>query len=105
MTVIKFPNFNKKPSEANASESVQSQQISAAMPEMSPIGLRVIWVLVVVSWPILSKLLALDCLAQFLIAMYRWDTAPFRGCLTFGAHFAALTALTYFVALYKPKGL
>jgi len=59
----------------------------------------------VVLWPILSKILALDCLIQFFIAMYHWDDAPFRGCLTFGIHFAALTALTYFVAVYKPRGL
>lgn len=105
MTIIRFPTGEKRTSEASTQKSAQSEQPSTINRAPSPLGIRVVWVILVVLWPILRKVLALDCLVQFLIATYHWDDAPFRGCLTFGIHFAVLTALTYFVATYKPRGL
>lgn len=105
MTILQFPGNGKKTTTREFSRSSQVKQALPKRTEPSALFMQVIWVLIVLLWPILRKLLALDCVIQFLIAMYHWDTAPIRGCLTFGAHFAALTALTYFVTFYKPKGL
>lgn len=105
MTIIRFPTIRKETSVASTQTSAQAEQPSTIQRAPSLLGIRVGWVVLVVLWPILRKVLALDCLVQFLIAIYHWDDAPFRGCLTFGIHFAVLTALTYFVATYKPRGL
>lgn len=64
-----------------------------------------VWVLTVLVWPILKWVVSLDCVFQFVRMMYHWDSPGVYAGWTFLLHFAVLTALTYFVSIYKPKGL
>jgi hypothetical protein len=73
--------------------------------ENDPFILKFVWVMVVLLWPILKWVVSIDCVVQLLRTMYYWHTAGVHAGWTFALHFAALTALTYFVSVYKPKGL
>jgi hypothetical protein len=42
---------------------------------------------------------------QFVRMLYHWNTPGVYAGWSFLAYFAALTAITYFVSIYKPKGL
>lgn len=66
---------------------------------------RVVWVVTALLWPILKWVVSLDVAYQFVRMLYHWHTPGIHAGWTCLLHFAALTALTYFVALYKPKGL
>jgi hypothetical protein len=47
-----------------------------------------------------------DCtFFQFVRMLYHWNTPGVYAGWSFLAYFAALTAITYFVSIYKPKGL
>ena len=54
-----------------------------------------IWMGVVIIWPVLQWVVALDVVYQGLC----------NGSLMFLLHFGFLCALTYFVAFYTPKGI
>jgi hypothetical protein len=64
-----------------------------------------VWVVTVLVWPILKWVIALDCVYQLVRMLYHWNTPGVYAGWTFVFHFAVLTALTYFVSVYKPKGL
>ena len=98
--IIKFPRAVTSAQDRTKEPVGQTQQVEA-----SPLAMRILWVLVVLLWPLLKWIMSIDCVIQLMLAIYRWDTTPVHAAFTFGVHFAALTALTYFVAVYKPKGL
>jgi hypothetical protein len=56
-------------------------------------------------WPLLKLVISLDCVYQLGRMLYYWNTPGVYAGWTFLMHFAVLTALTFFVAAYKPKGL
>jgi len=98
--IINFPHQEKaKPRRIRDEPQTQTTGVP------SPLPVRVLWVVVVLLWPLLKWVMALDCIVQLLLAMYRWHTTPLLAVWTFAAHFGALCALTYFVAVYQPKGL
>ncbi|MFZ3287927.1 MAG: KleE stable inheritance protein [Telluria sp.] len=97
--VVKFPGVNVVTSPA-VPETVQPVK-----KENSPVLLKFVWVVVVLLWPILKWVMSIDCVVQLLRTMYYWNTAGVHAGWTFILHFAALTALTFFVSAYKPKGL
>ena len=66
--------------------------------------LKAVWVTTVLVWPILKWVIALDCVFQLVRMIYHWNTSGMYAGWTFMLHFAVLTALTYFVSVYKPKG-
>ncbi|CAE6823575.1 hypothetical protein R69658_05962 [Paraburkholderia aspalathi] len=66
---------------------------------------KTLWVMTVLVWPLLRWVAALDVVFQFARMLWKWDTPGAYAGWTFLLHFAVLTALTYFVTLYKPKGL
>ena len=66
---------------------------------------KVVWVVAVLVWPVLKWVVTLDVLFQFVRMLYHWNTPGIFAGWTFMLHFAVLTALTYFVSMYKPKGL
>ena len=66
---------------------------------------KVVWVVAVLVWPVLKWVVTLDVLFQFVRMLYHWNTPGVFAGWTFMLHFAVLTALTYFVSMYKPKGL
>ncbi|EMK0110371.1 protein kleE [Escherichia coli] len=66
---------------------------------------RFVWVATVLVWPVAKWIISIDVFFQFLRMLYHWNTPGVHAGWTFLVHFAVLTALTYFVSLYKPKGL
>lgn len=67
--------------------------------------LKFVWIAVVLVWPVLKWLVSIEVLFQFIHMLYHWNTSDVYAGWTFLLHFAMLTALTYFVSIYKPKGL
>lgn len=98
--IVKFPR-PKKP----APEQRDASPTTVKTSPSDPLVLRVLWVLTVLLWPILKWVFALDCLYQLIRAIYHSNTPGVYGYWTFAAHFAVFCALTYFVSVYKPKGL
>lgn len=76
----------------------------AAVPGVGAAVVKGLWVLTVLVWPILKWVVSIDCVFQFVRMMYHWNTPGVHAGFTFLVHFAVLTALTYFVSIYKPKG-
>jgi len=105
--IIKFPNKIKQPAAPMPVEPV-------AMPSTPKKALGVgiltslvkfVWVTTVLFWPILKWVLSIITFFQFLRMLYHWNTPGVYAGWTFLMYFAALTAVTYFVSIYKPKGL
>ena len=67
--------------------------------------IKVVWVVTVLLWPLMKWILSLDVLFQFVRMFYHWNTLGVYATWTFLLHFAVLIVLTYFVSLYKPKGI
>ncbi|AFJ03874.1 KleE protein (plasmid) [Methylophaga frappieri] len=67
--------------------------------------LRWVWIAVVLVWPLLKWVISIDVFFQGIRAVYYWNDPAVHAGWTFLAHFAVLTLLTYFVSVYKPKGV
>lgn len=67
--------------------------------------LQAVWVVTVLVWPILKWIVSMDCVFQLVRMIYYWDTPGAYAGFMFLLHFAVLTMLTYFVSIYRPKGL
>ncbi|MDD5631801.1 MAG: KleE stable inheritance protein [Methylococcales bacterium] len=63
------------------------------------------WAFSVLVWPILKWVVSIDCVFQFIRMLYFWNTAGHYAGAVFLLHFFVLTFLTYFVTIYKPKGI
>ncbi|AQQ20726.1 MULTISPECIES: KleE stable inheritance protein [Burkholderia] len=66
---------------------------------------KFVWMATVLVWPILRWVVSLEVLFQLLRMFYHWRTPGVHAGWTFLLHFAVLTALTYFVSVYRPKGV
>lgn len=101
--IIKFP----KASQATAPKAQEPQQQAAAVKAKGKgvFGrvVKVAWVATVLIWPLLKWIVSIDVFIQAIRMMYHWNTPGMYAGWTFLLHFAVLTALTYFVSLYKPK--
>jgi hypothetical protein len=58
---------------------------------------KTIWVFTVLLWPVVSWIIALDCLFQLIRMLYYWNTPHIYAGWTFILHFSVLTALSFFV--------
>lgn len=67
--------------------------------------LRFVWVVTVLFWPVLKWIVSLDVLFQAVRMVYYWNTPGIYAGWTFLFHFGVLTALTYYVSIYQPKGI
>lgn len=67
--------------------------------------MRGVWVVTVLVWPLLKWVVSLEVLYQLVRMMIYWDTPGMHAGWTFLGHFAVLTALTYYVGVYKPRGI
>lgn len=67
--------------------------------------LRWVWIITALLWPVLRWVVAIEAFLQMLRTMYYWNTPGMHAGWTFALHFAVLVALTYFVSVYKPKGV
>lgn len=64
-----------------------------------------VWIVMVLVWPFLRWIVALDVVFQFVKMLWNWHTPGTYSGWNFLLHFGVLTALTYFVSLYKPKDI
>jgi hypothetical protein len=67
--------------------------------------MRVIWLVVVLTWPLVSWVGSIYVFFQFLRMLYHWDTPGSDAGWSFLAHFAVLVVLLRFITMYKPKGI
>ncbi|WP_426811704.1 KleE stable inheritance protein (plasmid) [Pseudomonas sp. WOUb67] len=68
-------------------------------------GWKALWFTLVLFWPVLRWVVALDVVYQAGVMAWHWnDPGTFAGW-TFLLHFVVLVALTYFVSVYKPQGV
>jgi hypothetical protein len=67
--------------------------------------IKIIWAFSVLTWPILKWIVSIDCVFQFIRMLYFWNAAGHYAGAIFLLHFSVLTFLTYFVTIYKPKGI
>ena len=67
--------------------------------------IKVVWVVTVLLWPMMKWILSLDVLFQAARMIYHWNTPDVYATWMFIFHLAVLIVLTYFVSLYKPKGV
>ncbi len=101
-------NIVKFPGQTNGGEEAPKVAVPVPKPAGAGIGValfKAVWVVIVLIWPILKWVVALDCVFQLIRMIYHWNTSGVHAGWTFMMHFALLTALTYFVSFYKPKGL
>jgi hypothetical protein len=107
--IVKFPRLTKPP----PPEPVEPPPAAApppVLPEQQGRGfvaalIRFVWVATVLVWPILKWIAAIEVFFQFVRMLYHWNTPGVYAGWTFLLHFGVLTALTYFVSIYKPKGI
>jgi hypothetical protein len=86
------------------------ETVKSAAPKSKDRGLVVgllkcVWMMTVLAWPLLRWALSIDVLFQFVRMVYHWNTPGAFAGWTFVLHFVLLTAFTYYVSIYKPKGL
>lgn len=101
--IIKFPRQHN----AAVADTLKAPVAPTPKPQKAGVGNAVVkgvWMLTVLLWPILKWIVSLDCVFQLVRMMYHWDTPDVYAGWTFLLHFGVLTALTYFVSVYEPKG-
>ncbi len=100
--------------------SVGVAEPSALTPEASPKKLtgtlgaakkllshvvKVLWFVMALVWPFLRWVMALDVFFHGALMVWHWDTPGSYAGVTFLLHFAALVGMTFFVSIFKPKGV
>lgn len=106
--IIKFPKVGNSPPEP-APDPVS---VESAVPGATAPGLRrfwsglvkFVWVATVLVWPVLKWAVSIYVFFLFVRMFYYWNTPDVHAGWEFLAGFSALTAITYFVSIYKPKG-
>jgi hypothetical protein len=102
--IIKFPQKNTQPEDSDPATVKPAKNCDSKKKSIFDRSLHFVWVVVVLIWPILKWLLSLDVFFQMLRMIYHWNTPGIYAGWTFLLHFSALTALTYFVSFFRPKG-
>jgi hypothetical protein len=101
--IIKFP---KQPSTTEKLDPVlKSPELNKVKSSFGSSIIKIIWAFSVLVWPILKWVISIDCAFQFIRMLYFWNTAGHYAGAVFLLHFFVLTFLTYFVTIYKPKGI
>ena len=110
--IIRFPRRPKlqqpEPPETSPprpAPPVPPQRAQAAKPGVIGWVVRVVWVLTAMVWPILKWIVSIEVFFKFVRMLWHWNTPGVHAGWTFLLHFAVLTALTWFVGVYKPKGI
>jgi len=92
-------------------EEARAPEVNAPSPAPSGAAkfarglVRLVWVAVVLAWPLVRWVVSLDVAFQFARMVWYWGEPGKHALATFALHFAVLVLLTYFVTYFKPKGL
>jgi Uncharacterized KleE stable inheritance protein len=101
--VIKFP---KQPGTFNKLDpALSSPRLIKTKPDYANGIIKLFWVIGVLAWPLIKWVLSIDCVVQLMRMLYFWNSTWHNGGAIFLLHFALLTLLTYFVTIFKPKGI
>jgi hypothetical protein len=102
--IINFPNSSraelnqKSPPESELTRNKDLQHLGKSGGVV-----KVLWVAAVLLWPWVKWFVVLDVLFQFGRMVYHWNTPSTFAGWTFLLHFGVLTAITYYVSMFKPK--
>lgn len=101
--VYKFPDIGKdtKPEAAVTSDS--RNRFAALAAIALPRIVYVVWITIVIIWPFLKWIIALDVLYQFCRALYFWSTPGMLAGWYALFHSGVFIAVTYFVEFYGPR--
>ena len=104
--IIKFPGAE------NAPKVEPERGVPAVVVEPNGIGGKILgglwrglWTVVVLLWPVLKWVVSIEVFFRLVMMIYHWDTPGSHAGGTFLVHFGVLVALTYFVGVYRPKGV
>lgn len=92
-------------SSRNQHPKARSSVPAATQPKRTFWLVRWVWIAVVLVWPLLKWVISVSAFFQGLRAIYYWNDPTVLAGWSFLAHFAVLTVLTYFVSVFKPKGI
>jgi len=101
--IIKFP--AKKTQSVGSVQDKSTNRLNVIAKTVFDCVIRFVWVVTVLTWPIFKWVMSLDILFQMFRMIYHWNTPGVYAGWNFLLHFSVLTALTYYVAIYKPKGI
>ena len=99
--VFKFPSGESAPKD----QAPQERATPAPGKKAASGFIGFVWFVVALVWPVLRWVLAIDVAFQFLRMVWNWDTPGTHAGWTFVAHFIVLIVLTYFVSVFKPRGV
>lgn len=111
--IIKFPKVGRvnlerpptPPPKQTANAESKSLKPADDKGGFSAAVIRWVWVAVVLCWSLVKWIVSIDVFFQFGRMIYYWDDPEIHSTLTFIIHFSVLVALTYFVSVFKPKGI
>lgn len=103
--IIEFPNKPKEIARpiANATKPKSNLIFGKVITKIFRVTIDVIWVVIALLFPLLSWIIALDCVVQFIRMMYYWHDKNAHAGVTFLLHIAVLTSLYLFTFLYRPN--
>jgi len=101
--IIKFP--AKKTQSVGSVQDKSTKHFTVIAKSVFNGVIHFVWVATVLTWPIFKWVLSLDILFQLLQMIYHWNTPGVYAGWNFLLHFSVLTAITYYVSIYKPKGI
>lgn len=101
--IIKFP--KQSGTTEKLDPVLKSPQLNKVKSSFGSGIIKIIWAFSILVWPILKWIVSIDCALQFIRMLYFWNAAGHYASAIFLLHFFVLTFLTYFVTIYKPKGI
>lgn len=103
--IIEFPNKKKERDHRIGDIKLPPRPLNVGglLAKLFRVIIDVVWVVTALFFPILSWIIALDCVFQFIRMIYYWHDKNIHAGITFSLHFAFLVFLNVFVMLYKPK--
>lgn len=104
--IIKFPSKSRTElNQKTPAKSALTPTKGRSRPVKFSGAMKVLWVAAVLLWPWVRWIAVLDVLFQFGRMVYHWNTLGAFAGWTFLLHFGVLTAITYFVSMFKPNDL
>lgn len=92
--IINFPHTAPAP---------RTQTLNVLISRFMSMIIRIVWVLVAITWPALRWILAFDVTIHFFRMLVFFAEKGIYVDWIFIVHFSCLVVLTYFVTVYKPR--
>ena len=103
--IVKFPRQTNAPvTQLPVPVNPDADMPINAKKKASTSVIVIVQIAVALLWPVLKWILAIDVTWQFARILYFWNAPGTYAGFAFLLHFSAFSALTYFVAVYRPRG-